>query len=80
MDQHQVLKGARIWVTSNLVLLVMLSHSFFFFPVISLYFMFSEEEVVVSSHSRDMGRRCDAPIPRGPVDHRQPAEYLCLIS
>ena len=78
MDQHQVLQGARIWVTSNLVLLVMLSH--FFFSVISLYLMFSEEEVVVSSHSRDMGRRCDAPIPGGPVDHRQPAEYLCLIS
>ena len=26
------------------------------------------------------GRNCDASIPRGPVDHRQPAEYLCLIS
>ena len=23
---------------------------------------------------------CDAPIPGGPVDHRQHAEYLCLIS
>ena len=23
---------------------------------------------------------CDAPFPKGPVDHRQPAENLCLIS
>ena len=32
-DQHQVLKGAKTRVTSNLVLLVMLSHSFLFFPL-----------------------------------------------
>ena len=28
----------------------------------------------------DIERKCDAPNPRGPVDHCQPAEYLCLIS
>ena len=25
-------------------------------------------------------RKCDAPNPGGPVDHRQHAEYLCLRS
>ena len=30
------------------------------------------------SNSDDL--ECDAPNPGGPVDHHQPAEYLCLIS
>ena len=40
---------------------------------LSLYFKFLRNDFMKESN-------CDAPFPGGPVDHRQPAEYLYLIS